>query len=177
MVSAIDDRLYAQINGMLDAGVIDEQTAERVSPLWIKSFRAWASDDPLEHENADKEINEWRKSYSRNSLPFTKTEMESIPQFTAVLPTWKSLGYDYLSDMAHFNKKWLAIFGETDRVVPTEESVKNIKHYMSLSGNNNYNIAIIPRMGHVPVDAETKRRIDFDYLIINWLYQNIVTPN
>ncbi len=31
----------------------------------------------------------------------------------------------------------------------------------------------IPRMGHVPVDSETKIRVKFDYLIINWLDQNV----
>ena len=62
-------------------------------------------------------------------------------------------------------------------MVPTGESVKNINQYMSLSGNDDYDIAVIPRMGHVPVDVETKMRIDFDYLIINWIYQNIITSN
>lgn len=174
MVSAIDDRLYAQINGMIDQGVMDEKDAGRVRPLWIKSFQAWASNDPAEHEKADKEIAEWRKSYNRNLLPFTRAEMESIPQFRLLLPTWRSLGYDYMSEMAHFRKKWLAIFGEADRVVPTMESVKNIDRYMSLSGNRSYNIAVIPGMGHTPVDRETKQRINFDYLIINWLTENIL---
>lgn len=177
VVSAIDDRLYAQINGMIDGGVLNDSIADLVRPLWKESFQAWASNDPSVHARVDKKIGEWRKSFDRRYLPFTKKEMDSIPAFSAILPTWRSLGYDYMSEMEHFKKKWLAIFGEIDRVVPTSESVKNINHYMSLSGNSDYNIAIIPRMGHVPVDAETKRRVNFDYLIINWLYQNIVNSN
>ncbi len=62
-----------------------------------------------------------------------------------------------------------------DRIVPTDESVRNINRYMEISGNKNCNIAIIPRMGHVPVDIETRRRIDFDHLIINWLNRNVLT--
>ena len=89
--------------------------------------------------------------YDQRYLPSTKKKMDS-PAFSTILPTWRSLGYDYMCEMEHFNKKWLAIFGENDRVVPTEASVKNIIHTMSLSGNRSYKIAIIPRMGHVPVD-------------------------
>lgn len=177
VVSAIDDRLYAQINGMVDQGVINDSIARLVKPLWEESFRAWASNDPAEHARVDREIIEWRNSFNRRHLPFMKSEMDTIPAFATILPTWRSLGYDYMSEMEHFSKKWLAIFGEQDRVVPTQESVKNIIHYMSRSGNNNYNIAIIPRMGHVPVDSETKRRIDFDCLIINWITQNILATN
>jgi pimeloyl-ACP methyl ester carboxylesterase len=145
-----------------------------VRPLWEKSFLAWASNDPLEHEKVNKEIEEWRKNYQRQLLPFTKQEMESIPEFRVVLPTWNSLSNDYLTELSTFNKKWLAIFGDADRVVPTEASVNNIVHYMSLSGNKNYSIAIIPEMGHVPVNVKTKRMVRIDNLVINWLDENIV---
>jgi pimeloyl-ACP methyl ester carboxylesterase len=76
---------------------------------------------------------------------------------------------DYLTELEHFNKKWLAIFGEVDRVVPTNASIKNIEHYMSISGNKDYNIAVLPNCGHAPVDVDTKQMVDFHYLIINWL--------
>ena len=88
----------------------------------------------------------------------------------SALITYRSIS---IAGMKHFRKKWLAIYGVEDRAVPTDESVRNISHYMSLSGNKSCNVAIIPRMGHVHVDSETKRRVMFDYLIINWLDQNI----
>jgi hypothetical protein len=79
-----------------------------------------------------------------------------------------------MTELSHFNKKWLAIFGEADRVVPTEASIKNILHYMSLSGNKDYNIALIPEMGHVPVNVKTKRMVRIDNLVINWLDENVI---
>ena len=173
MVGAIDDRMNAQINGMIDQGIITDSIADLVRPVWRRSFEAWASRDPEEHSRIDMEIEEMRKVYPRGYLPFKKSEMDSIPDFAVILPTWNSLGNDYMTEMKHFRKKWLAIYGAEDRVVPTEESVRNIGHYMSRSGNKSYNIAIIPRMGHVPVDSETKIRVKFDYLIINWLDQNV----
>ena len=173
VVSAVDDRMYAQINGMIDQGAINDSVAMLVSPVWRKSFEAWASNDPAEHAMADREIIQQRKIHPRQFLPFTKSEMDSIPGFAIILPTWNSLCADYMTEMEHFTKKWLAIFGAEDRVVPTDESVRNINRCMAISGNNNCNIAVIPRMGHVPVDVETKRRIDFDFLIINWLNSNV----
>ncbi|HBE40396.1 MAG TPA: hypothetical protein DDW27_04195 [Bacteroidales bacterium] len=174
MVSAIDDRLYAQLNGMIDNGTINDCIAELVKPVWKRSFEAWASHDSGMHAQVDKEIRQMRKIYSRSYLPFTRSEMDSLPGFTVILPTWNSLGADYMTEMEHFDKKWLAIFGAEDRVVPTDESVRNINRCMILSGNRNCNIAVIPKVGHVPVDIETKRRIDFDYLIINWLNKNVL---
>ncbi len=174
VVSTVEDRLYAQLNGMKDAGIISDQLMNTIRPIWEKSFLAWATNDPGEHEKVNKEIAEWRKKFDRDILPFTKQEMDSISDFRVVLPTWYSMPNDYLSELSHFNKKWLAIFGEADRVVPTEASVRNILHYMSLSGNKSYNIAIIPEMGHVPVNVKTKRMVRIDNLVINWLDENIV---
>jgi len=173
VVTAVEDRLYAQLTGMKDGGLLTDSMLAEVRPVWEKSFLAWASNDPLEHEKVNREIEEWRKNYQRQLLPFTKQEMESIPEFRVVLPTWNSLSNDYLTELSRFNKKWLAIFGEADRVVPTEASVKNIIHYMSLSGNENYDIAIIPEMGHAPVNVKTKRMVRIDNLVINWLDENI----
>ena len=174
MVSAIDDRMNAQIKGMIDQGTIPDSIADLVSPVWRRSFEAWASKDPREHEEVNREINQMRKIYPRSYLPFTKNEMDSLPGFAIILPTWNSLGADYMTEMDLFTKKWLAIFGAEDRVVPTDESVRNIERLMKASGNIHCNVAVIPRMGHVPVDIETKRRIDFDYLILNWLNKNIL---
>jgi pimeloyl-ACP methyl ester carboxylesterase len=174
VVSTVEDRLYAQLNGMKDAGALTDSLLIAVRPLWEKSFLAWASNDPSEHEKVNGEIADWRKRFSREILPYTNHEMDSIPAFRVVLPTWYSMPNDYLSELAHFNKKWLAIFGEVDRVVPTEASIKNILHYMSLSGNKKYNIAVIPKCGHAPVDVETKRLIHIDYLVINWLNESVI---
>jgi hypothetical protein len=45
---------------------------------------------------------------------------------------------------------------------------------MKISGNKYYDIAVIPKCGHAPVDVETKRLIRIDNLIINWLNENVL---
>lgn len=174
VVSAIDDRLNAQLNSMLDNGSINDSLYAIVKPLWERSFMAWASNDPKKHELVNKEIADWRKKLDKSILPYTKQEMDSIPDFRAVLPTWNSLQYDYLSELKSFNKKWLALFGEVDRVVPTRASIENILKYMAISGNNDYSIAVIPKCGHSPVNVETKQMIRIDNLTINWLNDNVI---
>jgi len=174
VVTAIDDRLNAQLNGMVEGGILNDSMKEIVRPLWEKSFKAWASHNPAEHEKVNLEIYEWRKKFNSDILPFTKHEMDSIPEFRVLLPTWNSLGFDYMSEMTSFSKKWLAIFGEEDRVVPTAASVKNIVHYMTLSGNKDYSIAVIPDCGHSPVNIKTKRMIRLENLIFDWLDNNVI---
>lgn len=144
-------------------------------PLWRESFGAWASNDPQVHEKVNQKIHKYRESFDRGLIPFPKEEMDTIPEFEDLLPTWNSLQYDYLTEMKHFNKKWLALFGAEDQVVPTEASVKNILHYMSVSGNEDYTIAIIPNCGHAPVDTKTGQRILFENIILNWMNENVLS--
>ncbi len=172
VVSAADDRIYAQTNWLHSLNLPDTIYNEVLS-LHIKSIKAWASNDPLNHKKANEEISELRKKYDSQILPFTKQEMDSIQEFVAVLPTWYSLPNDYLTELEHFNKKWLAIFGEADQVVPTMASVSNIIHYMAVSGNKDYHIAVIPNCGHAPVNLETKRMIRLDNIILNWLNEDV----
>jgi pimeloyl-ACP methyl ester carboxylesterase/L-ascorbate metabolism protein UlaG (beta-lactamase superfamily) len=173
VVSGVEDRLNAQLNGMLDRQVLNDSLLTLVKPLWTRSFLAWASHDPEELRKVDTLISEWRKNYDSRLLPFMKSEMETMPEFSVALPTWNSMGFDYLTELSKFKKPWIAIFGEVDHVVPTQASVKNIQHYMELSDNKDYSIAIIPKCGHAPVNVETKRLIRIDHLILNWLDQNI----
>ncbi len=173
VVTGIEDRLNAQLNGMIDSGVLNDTLLPVIKPLWEKSFRAWASHDPAEHQKVDLMIDQWREHYNRQLLPYKNREMDSIPAFSLILPTWNSIGFDYLTELESFTKPWLSIFGEVDRVVPTQASVRNIGKFMGKSGNTKYSIAVIPRCGHAPVDTETHRLVRIDNLLLNWLNQNV----
>lgn len=173
VVSAQEDRIYAQMGGLRARGIPDS-VITAVEPLWRRSFAAWASDRPADHATVNAEIDEARRRYPRDVLPFTKEEMERIPDFAVVLPTWRSLGRDYMTEMERFRKPWLAIFGDVDQVVPTHASVRNIQRLMARSRNTRYAIAVIPRCGHAPVDVETRRMIRLDHLILNWLADHVL---
>jgi pimeloyl-ACP methyl ester carboxylesterase len=168
VVSAIDDRINAQKGWLLSLNLADTAFSE-IMALHENSIRAWASENPAEHAAVNLEIDQARRRYSRSLLPWKKEEMDTIPAFDEVLPTWNSLSADYMNEMENFNKRWLAIFGENDQVVPTKESVENILKYMPLSGNEDYSIVIIPDVGHAPVSSKTNQMVRLDNLIINWL--------
>lgn len=172
VVSMVDDRWYAQMGGLRSRENSDS-VINAVKPIWMRSLAAWASNDPAEHQKADKEILEWRQMISMALLPATKEECDNDPALSVYLSTWNSIPNDYLTELGHFRKKWFAMFGEVDQVVPTQASIKNIQHYMTMSGNQEYDIAVIPNCGHAPVDIDTKRLIRIDHLILNWLNEHV----
>ena len=169
----VDDRLYAQLNGLRDRGT-GEQVIGEITPLSEQSLAAWASTDLKALDRINRDIVEWRKKYPRAILPFTTQEMETRPELEALSSTWRSLRSEYLTELTRFRKRWLAAFGALDRVVPTEAGVKNIVRYMGISGNKDYAVAVIPRCGHTPVDLETKQRVLFENLTLNWIDENVV---
>lgn len=171
IASTFDSRFYAQ-SGWLKSQNLGDSVLNEILPLWKQSFQAWVNDNPEDHKKVNKEIFEFRKRFDKGILPYTKEEMDSIPAFAGVLPTWKSMKNDYLSELKKFNKKWLTIFGAEDIVVPTDVCVTNITNYMNLSGNKDYEIVIIPKCGHAPVNSETGEMVRIDHIFINWFKEN-----
>ena len=173
VVNPIEDRLYAQ-RGWLRTMNLTDSVFQEAWEIHEKSIRAWASKDPDRHAIVDQEIMALREKYEREILPSTKDEMDHRPELEYILPTWNSLPNDYLTELKSFNKEWLAIFGELDQRVPTRQSVTNIKHYMAVSRNENYWIAVIPDCGHAPINLKTQRMVRLDHLVINWIEPHIL---
>ncbi len=174
VVGMVEDRLYAQLNGLADGGAASPQLIGEITPLWEKSLAAWASRDQRALEEVDREIPEWRRRYPWTVVPFPTRDLDTRPELERLRPTWRSLSSDYMTELARFRKKWFAMFGAIDRTVPTEASVKNILRYMALSGNRDFAVAVIPRCGHTPVDTETRERVRFENLALNWINENVV---
>lgn len=173
VVGMVEDRLYAQLNGLRDRGT-SQAEIEQIRPLWERSLEAWARGDPRALEQIDREIPQWRTRHSWTILPFPAPELDTRPELEMLRPTWRSLSRDYMTEMARFRKPWLAMFGAVDRTVPTDASVKNILRYMAMSRNTDFAVAVIPRCGHTPVDTDTGQRIRFENLTLNWIGENVV---
>lgn len=168
LVDVKEDRLYAQMNGLRAQGASDSLLAE-VEPVWRRIIDAWASDDPAEHARIDAEIRAARERLPRRVLPPTIGEVAGNPAFDEFVPTWASLKYDYVTELDRFGKPLLAIYGGQDQVVPTQASVERILHSVAASGNEAVSVAVLPNCGHAPVDSETRDRIHFENLILNWM--------
>jgi hypothetical protein len=174
VVGMVEDRLYAQLNGLADGGAASPQLIGEITPLWEKSLAAWASRDQRALEEVDREIPEWRRRYPWTVVPFPTRDLDTRPELERLRPTWRSLSSDYMTELARFRKKWFAMFGAIDRTVPTDASVKNILRYMAVSGNRDFAVAVIPRCGHTPVDTETRERVRFENLTLNWISENVL---
>lgn len=171
IASTFDGRMYAQLS-WLRSKKLSDPVLNEILPLWKKSFRAWVSNNPEDHKKVNKEIYEFRKRFDKEIIPYPKEEMDSLPSMKMFLPTWNSMKNDYLSELKNFKKKWLTVFGADDIVVSTEVSIKNISSYMNLSGNMDYEIVILPKCGHAPVNSETREMVRIDHIFINWLKEN-----
>ena len=45
---------------------------------------------------------------------------------------------------------------------------------MAASGNTDYAIVVLPRVGHAPVDVETTRMVRIDNIVLNWLDAHLI---
>lgn len=166
VTSTYDSRMFTTTNWLKSKNISDS-VLTKVLPLWEKSFDAWINNNAEDHEHVNQEILDYRKHFGQDILPFLKEEVDSI--YTGLLPTWNSMKNDYLTELGQFRKPWLTIFGGLDVVVPTHICIKNIIHYMKQSGNRDYEIFILPKCGHAPVDNITRQLVRIDHILINWL--------
>jgi uncharacterized protein len=173
VVSSVDDRIYAQ-KGWLESLNLPDSVFYELFELHKKTILAWKDNNKQSRNKIDEEITIIRKKYNSGFSPFTFYEFNNNPQLERALPTWNSIQFDYLSELEFFNKKWLAIFGNEDIITPTKQSIENIKHFMSVSGNSDYFIANIPECGHNFINNNTGKKIHIEYLIINWIAENIL---
>jgi len=90
IVDGISDRLNAQLNGMVDGGVLNDSLLQIVRPMWVRSFEAWASNDPEAHKALDREIDALREIHGRQILPFKKSEIDRVAPTDYVAINWLS---------------------------------------------------------------------------------------
>lgn len=171
VTDAVEDRIYAQTEELRRMNIPEAEFPE-VLRIHEKSIRAWGTGDPDELDKVAQEILALRKQ-GRRFLPATKREQDTDPQLAVFRPTWYSLSADYVTELRHFRKTLLALYGEEDPVVDSKASVETLVRSMGFSGNVHYSIGVLPKCGHAPVDTETKQMIRIDHLILNWLRDNV----
>lgn len=169
-ISMVEDRFLAESNAARRRG-LGGVPWEDVEPLWRGIIEAFGSGNPTRLEEMDRRLLAARETLPRRVVPFTSREMEGGGIYDEFRPTWRSLRYDYVTEMEEFRKPWLAIYGAEDPVVPAEPNIQEIWRTSALSGNRNVSIAVFPRCGHSPVDSETGQRIHFENLILNWMQE------
>lgn len=175
-IGMVEDRYLAEENAWKGRNPDREDWAE-IGPFWRGLIQAFAQDDPAALREADDRIVAAREKYPRAVLPFTSREMQGGGIHDRFLSTWRSLKYDYVSEMEESGKPWLAVFGGEDSVVPPELNIREIHRTTSLSGNPDVSVIVFPHSSHAPVDSETGQRILFENPILNWMLERGLGPS
>jgi len=175
-IDMVEDRYRAEENAWKRRHP-DREDWNEIAPLWRGLMEAFAEGTPEALRKADERIVAAREKYPRDVLPFTSRDMHGGGIHDRFLPTWRSLKYDYGTEMETFSKPWLAVFGGEDPVVPADPNMREIRRTTALSGNPDVSIIVFPHSSHSPVDSETGQRILFENPILNWMQERGFAPS
>lgn len=60
----------------------------------------------------------------------------------------RRFNYDPREDLKRLRMPFLAFYGGSDRVVPPDENVSELRRLLTAGGNNNFRIVVLPEAGH-----------------------------
>jgi pimeloyl-ACP methyl ester carboxylesterase len=60
----------------------------------------------------------------------------------------RRFNYDPRADLKRIRVPFLALYGGSDRVVPPDENVPELRRLLTEAGNSNFRIVVIPEAGH-----------------------------
>lgn len=160
-------RYYAFKNSISRTQTPDSTLAQ-ILPIWEEHFKALEAKDETRSLQLDQVIEKASVRLNRNLLPPLYRDIERMP-------IYNSMGIDLLTELEELNVPWFSLYGEDDRIVPVQESIKNIRAIMELSGNDDFIIEVIPNSSHSLYIEEESKNYPFEAEIIKWvlsLYQN-----
>jgi len=71
------------------------------------------------------------------------------PSASEIKNLWvRRFNYDPREDLKRVRVPFLAFYGGSDRVVPPDENVPEIRRLLTAAGNRNFHIVVIPEAGH-----------------------------
>ncbi len=158
-------RNYAFRNSILESQISDS-VQEVILPIWEAQFTALDNRDEEELIRIDSLIREKSTTLARGVLPPFSAD---IPK----MPIYNSMGIDLVSELDQLNIPWLSLYGEWDRVVPVDESIKNIEREMKEGGNSSYEIVVVPKADHNLRNVETREWYPMFANLIGWILTQI----
>lgn len=149
-----------------------DSLVEQVMPLWRRHHAALAQADTAALRTIADEIREKRKRYDFFLLPTPYDEVFTDSNLVFLWPRWRSASRDFLSELKTMRKKWLSIYGEKDPIVPVASCVRNIETLMKASGNDDYDVIVLPDVDHSFIYHDTRRQVPVIRIVLNWLDEN-----
>ena len=170
LVSIADVCYFSSLNFLKRMGISDSEKI-KVLPLWQKHYASIEKNDQNALQKLDKEIIEMAAIVDKKFLPLKSKQLSNLKDFGMgdFQPMYNSMQNDYITELAKIKIPWLSIYGELDKAVPVQASVKIMKDQMDIAGNNKYEIKIIPNVGHGFRNAKTKQYYPVEKHILDWL--------
>lgn len=168
IVSGEEEGNYNIENSLRIRGYPDS-LIQRAIPYWRKHHALWAKGDTAGLKLLAPEIIRLRKKYDMFLLPSTYDEVYSDTNLIFLRPQFNSAGKDVYQELNHLKAKFLSIYGELDKIVSVQSSVRNIQKLMDESSNRDYSIIILPGVDHSFFNPETREQVPFINIIVNWL--------
>jgi len=76
-------------------------------------------------------------------------ETDVAPSAAEIKNLWvRRFNYDPREDLKRIKAPFLALYGGSDRVVPPDENVPELRRLLTEAGNRNFRIVVIPEAGH-----------------------------
>ena len=161
------------INYALRSRGYADSLVDRVLPLWKRHHAAWARADSAALKMIAKEIKSKREIYDQFLLPTPVDEVFTDSNLIFLWPKFRSASRDFLSELKTMRKHWLCIYGELDPIVPAKSCAEKIEELMTISGNDNYTIILLPDVEHSFINPETNRQLPIINIEINWLREHV----
>jgi len=166
---SVADLMYFSTMSFIE---IDDSTKIIVDPLWKKHFKCVEHGDVQGLKNLDFEIDYYAKTIKTQFLPPKSENLKAFDKGD-FQPMYNSMKNDYLSELSKVKIPWLNIYAEYDRAVPVEASIEVMKTQMAIGGNKDYEIKIIPDVGHGFKNIETKEYFRVEDIAIDWILNKL----
>ncbi|MFC1784823.1 alpha/beta hydrolase [Candidatus Neomarinimicrobiota bacterium] len=172
---SVADLCYFSSMGFLKRMGITDSVKAIVDPLWKKHYASVEKGDFQGLVELDIEIEKFYENVDTLFLPLKSNKLDHLNDFRLgdFQPMYNSMEKDYITELSKVNVPWISIYAEFDEAVPVESSIKIMKVQMVKGGNKDYEIQIIPNVGHGFRNVDTNKYLRVEDIAIDWILNTL----
>ncbi|MEE9465308.1 MAG: alpha/beta fold hydrolase [Candidatus Neomarinimicrobiota bacterium] len=174
LVSVADLCYFSSMDFLSRMGITDS-VMQMVNPLWKRHYEYVESGDSQGLSELDLEIEVFYELVDTLFLPLKSGNLDHLKDFRLgdFQPMYNSMERDYISELSKIQVPWFSIYAEFDSAVPIESSIKIMRKQMAIGGNQDYEITIIPDVGHGFRNMDTNEYYRVEDHAIDWILNKI----
>jgi hypothetical protein len=174
LVSVADLCYFSSMDFLKRMGITDS-VKTIVDPLWKKHYSNVEKGDFQGLVKLDIEIEKFYENVDTLFLPLKSNKLNHLNDFRLgdFQPMYNSMEKDYITELSKVNVPWISIYAEFDEAVPVESSIKIMRVQMAKGGNIDYEIQIIPNVGHGFRNVDTNKYLRVEDIAIDWILNKL----